>query len=131
MYTPITILAIDFGTKRIGLAISRGTLAEPLSIIPNNQDSFEKLEAICKIEEVTELVVGLSENDMAKQTKAFATTLQTHIDLPCTFVDETLSSHTVSTKLKNRGDSLRKRQQPIDHLAAAEFLQEYLDTLVA
>lgn len=122
-----TILAIDFGTKRIGLAISRGTLAEPLKIIANDEHTFANLIQLCQQETVTELVVGLSENEMAQQTKAFVKELQQHLSLPVTFMDETLSSKTVSTKLKDRGVTLKKRQQPIDHLAAAEFLQEYLD----
>ena len=122
-----TFLAIDFGTKRIGLAISRGTLAEPLKIIANDQQTFQTLAAICNQEAVSQLVVGLSENEMAKQTQAFVQELQKNIALPVVFMDETLSSNTVGAKLKARGAKLKKRQQPIDHLAAAEFLQEYLD----
>lgn len=122
-----TILAIDFGTKRIGLAISRGSLAEPLQIVTNDQQTATVLAEICQREGVTQLVVGLSENEMARQTKAFVTELQKSLKLPLVFMDETLSSKTVGAKLKERGVTLKKRQQPIDHLAAAEFLQEYLD----
>ena len=41
------VLAIDFGTVRIGLAISRYTLAEPLEIIPNDELRFSKIKEIC------------------------------------------------------------------------------------
>lgn len=122
-----TILAIDFGTVRIGVAISRGTLAEPLIVLANSDQVFEQIAAICQQEQVTHLVVGLSENTMALLTQNFAKKLQEYVKLPLEFMDETLSSHTVGGKLKARGLSLQKRQQAIDAFAAAEFLQEYLD----
>jgi len=123
-----TILAIDFGTKRIGIAISRGTLAEPLKIIINDEQAIFQISELCQTESVTQLVVGLSENEMAELTRAFVAHLSEKVKLPVEYMDETLSSHTVGGKLKAGGAKLSKRQQPIDHLAAAEFLQEYLDT---
>jgi len=121
------ILAVDFGTKRVGVAISRGSLAEPLVIIPNSPTLLTQLKEILTQEKVEKLVVGLSENTMAELTRHFVTQLQTVTDLPIELVDETLSSHTAARKLRESGASLRVRQQPLDDRAAAEFLQEYLD----
>ncbi|SRR5258708_1685700 len=121
-----TTLAIDYGTSRIGLAISRGSLAEPLQILPNDGNFFVKLEKILAEENVEHIIVGLSENTMAERTREFVKELETRIKIPVQFVDETLSSATVHEKiLLSKKRSVR--QQPIDHLAAAEFLQEYLD----
>ena len=121
------ILAIDFGTVRIGIAVSRGTLAEPLLILPNNEQTFAQLKKLFIEEEIEEIVVGISENKMAELTEAFAVELKKITDLPVHFVDETLSSHTVHQKLRTAKKS--KREGDIDHYAAAEFLQEYLDTI--
>jgi putative Holliday junction resolvase len=121
------ILAIDFGTKRVGVAISRGSLAEPLTILPQNEGVFSALLKIFDAERVEKIVVGMSENEMAVKTAHFIEQLKTKTNLPLEIVDETLSSHTVQTNLKESGASLRVRQRPIDDRAAATFLQEYLD----
>lgn len=121
------ILAIDFGTVRIGIAVSRGTLAEPLLILPNNEQTFTQLKKLFIEEEIEEIVIGISENKMAELTEAFAIELKKITDLPVHFVDETLSSHSVHQKLRTAKKS--KREGDIDHYAAAEFLQEYLDTI--
>ncbi len=123
------ILAIDYGTVRIGLAISRGSLAEPLLIWSSNQLAlFDNIARVCKEENVWKIIVGLSENEMAEKTKEFVEELKQHTNVPIEFVDETLSSHTVHQKVLETGMKQSQRQQPIDHLAAAEFLQEYLDS---
>jgi putative transcription antitermination factor YqgF len=129
--TKDTVLAIDFGTVRIGLAISRYTLAEPLKIIANDDKMFSNIQEICVSENVKKIVVGVSENEMAVLTKKFAGELEGEIadnweNKPTIeFMDETLSSHSVHQKLKTAKKS--KRGADIDHLAAAEFLQEWLE----
>lgn len=122
------VLAIDFGTQRVGVAISRGSLAEPLRILPNQPSLVDDIQAIINDEQVEQLVVGISENEMARQTQAFVDQLKKVVTVPVELVDETLSSHTVATQLKEAGAPLRTRQQPIDDRAAAVFLQEYLDS---
>ncbi len=125
------ILAIDFGTVRIGLAISRYILAEPLDIIPNDDKMFSKIQTICSENEVKKIIIGMSENEMALKTKDFADKLENEINKSwdykpsIEFMDETLSSYYVHQKLKNSKKS--KRTADIDHLAAAEFLQNWLD----
>ncbi|MBU0974777.1 RuvX/YqgF family protein [Patescibacteria group bacterium] len=126
-----TILAIDFGTVRIGLAISRFILAEPLEIISNDDSKFLKIKEICIAEDVKRIIVGMSENEMAKKTEVFADELRDEIKSDwenkpeLEYMDETLSSHSIHEKMKFAKKS--KRSADIDHLAAAEFLQEWLD----
>ena len=124
LHMPV-LLAIDFGTQRIGLAISRGTLAEPLKIIESGATAISQIKKIVEEEFVEKIIVGISENEMAIKTHEFVLQLQKEIPLPVEFTDETLSSFTVHQKMKSAPKS--KRGQHIDHLAAAEFLQEYLD----
>ncbi|MDQ3008802.1 MAG: RuvX/YqgF family protein [bacterium] len=127
-YLPPKILAIDYGTERIGLAVNHGALADPLEIIANDSKLLHHLQSLCESEEIALVVVGISENEMARQTERFISELRQHITVPIETTDETLSSSTVGQKMKDAGWSLAKRQRPRDDLAAAEFLQEYLDT---
>lgn len=118
-------LAIDYGTVRVGTAISMHTLADPLVILPNNEGLFTNIINLCRDNEVEHILVGISENEMAKKTQEFVEELKKHTSLPITFFDETLSSHTVHKKLENAKKS--KRSGDIDHYAAAEFLQAWID----
>lgn len=122
-----TTLAIDFGTKRLGLAISIATLADPLTIVTNDDQAISKIKEICAREGVKQLLVGVSEQAMAEKTKLFAEQLKKQIDLPLFFYDETLSSKETHQKLAFSHMKLSKRQGPIDHYAASQFLQEWLD----
>lgn len=124
------ILAIDYGTVRIGLARSFYLIAEPLEIIPNDEKAVEKITKIAKENGVTHIVFGISENEMAKKTQAFVEDFMPQINkimpnITYEFFDETLSSNSVHKKLTTAKKS--KRTANIDHLAASEFLQEWLD----
>ena len=121
------VLAIDYGTKRIGLAVNKAGLAEPLAILINDESVFEKIKQILEQKEIDLILVGLSENKMAEKTKEFAQELGKKTKLPIEFTDETLSSKNVHQKLAHSHMKLKKRQKPIDHYAAAEFLQEWLE----
>lgn len=118
-------LAIDYGTVRIGLAVSRATLADPLEILPNNDAVFTRIQEICKEEAVECIIMGISERDMAQKTRAFSEQLAEYVTQPIIFMDETLSSKSVHEKLLVAKKS--KRRGPIDHYAAAEFLQNWID----
>ncbi len=121
------ILAIDFGTKRIGLAVSRHSLADPLKILENDENLFKHLQQILDLEKIELIIVGMSENTMAIKTKIFIEKLKLKTNLPIKITDETLSSKNTHQKLANSHMKLKKRQEPIDHYAAAEFLQEWLE----
>jgi len=121
------LLAIDYGRKRIGLAISYATLAEPFKVIINTPNVFEEILTICQDEGITKLIVGISEQQMAIETEEFAQKLQEKVALPMQFVDETLSSQNAEKKVSESGMKMSKRRKAKDHFAAAEFLQEYLD----
>ena len=118
-------LAIDYGTVRVGVAVSVHTLADPLMILQNDSQLFTNIIALCKENEIQQILVGISENEMAEKTKEFVNKLRDHTQLSIIFVDETLSSHTVHKKLQSAKKS--KRSGDIDHYAAAEFLQVWLD----
>lgn len=122
------VLALDFGTERVGVAISFGTLAEPLIVLPQDEFIFEALQKIIDENKVTQIIIGVSENKSAERTFQFAKELQKKIVLPLEFVDETLSTQTARKKLKETGRlSSEVADAVVDHLAAAEILQDWLD----
>lgn len=125
-------LAIDYGTVRVGIALGVAGFAQPLAVLANTDQLFEELLAVIKREEPDVIVVGLSEKEMAEQSRQFSERLQSYLqqelgELPeFAFADETLSSVEVQRKLREAGHR-DLRNGSIDHYAAAEFLQEYLD----
>lgn len=130
-------LSIDYGTKRIGLAVNLASLVEPLLVIENqtNQQqpvasevALAQIVKICQERKIEKIILGYSEAETAEKTKLFAEMLYKKIDLPIIFVDETLSSYEVDQRMKEANFSLKKRQGPIDHYSAAIILENYLDT---
>lgn len=120
-----TTLAIDYGTKRIGLAISHASLAVPLEVIEyqNQKEAIARIRQICQEHQIAQLLLGISEQQMAETTKKFGELLLDEIDLPLEYVDETLSSFEVRQKMKERG---KRINGPIDHYAASLFLEDWL-----
>jgi putative transcription antitermination factor YqgF len=134
-------LAIDYGTVRVGIALGVAGFAEPLTVIPNNSGLFDALLHLIATQKPDVVVVGISEKEMAEQSRQFAEALQAYLqgkdDEPSdehdafvlpefAFADETLSSVEVQQKLREAGHR-NLRNGPIDHYAAAQFLQEFLD----
>ena len=119
------VLAIDYGTVRVGIAVSAGELADPVVVLPNTPQLYAQIVELATSLQAELLLVGLSENKMAEYTQEFAQKLKEHTNLPLLFADETLSSYIVHKKLLHAKKS--KRSGAIDHYAAAEFLQAWLD----
>jgi len=125
--TPTRTLGIDYGDARIGLALSYGTLAEPLIVIPNDGSHWDTLQSTIHEFNVSHLVIGQSEHKMAEKSIAFAQQLSSLVHLPVNMQDETLSSKEVQTKLREQRVGKKQYRGPIDHFAAAIILQRYLD----
>ena len=124
-------LGIDYGEARVGTARSYGTLAEPLEVLPNTSDLMDQLANLSKKHDISRLVVGISEQEMAEKSRVFGEQLSKHLNLPVSFVDETLSSREVQRKLRQAYQGKQKPKGPIDHFAASLILQEFLDDLEA
>jgi len=133
---PNRVLAIDYGRKRIGLALSdelRMT-AQPLAVLVrrNRQSDIRRLRQTCRDRGVAQIVVGhplhLSGegNIMAEETARFAARLQKELGIPVELQDERLTSWEAEQMAAPTSHSHRQRQ-PIDAVAAALVLREYLD----
>ena len=135
-------LAIDLGSRRVGLALGDdgGKFATPYDVLAVNSpdQSVGPILRIIRDEGVRRLVVGLPLNmddsvgDAARKTVKWARALSDVAGVPVVFVDERLSSFAAEQKLADRkrgGERLTRgdKKQRLDALAAAGFLQEYLD----
>lgn len=118
------VLSLDYGTKRVGVAVSYASLVQPLTILPNDIHLIARIMDLIDQHHVQQIVVGLSENEMAKKTQEFVQQLRLTTSLPITLIDETLTSFQVHEWLKTA--SAKKRREPIDHYAAAVILENFL-----
>jgi putative Holliday junction resolvase len=131
------ILAVDPGLKKIGLAVSdpTGTVAHALTVIEHGslqQDCVRILE-VAHCEKAERIFVGNSHepgtkmNELARFTHKLLASLRAATPLPVTLYDESFSTQRARAALTERGHLQRMRRAPDDALAAAAFLQEYLD----
>jgi len=133
------IIAIDYGAKKIGLAISSPDylIAMPYLVISNAKDS-EKITKILDVilkNKVCGIVIGLPVNmdgTDSKQTtivKNFATNLAKKTLLPLYLQDERLTSKLADNLLKNMGFNRKKRNEIDDVLAASLILETTLEAI--
>ena len=120
------LMGIDYGTKRVGVALAEGPLADPWGILENTDQLIAEVTALVEKHHLQQIVVGLSENKMADLTQQFVEALSQAVSVPIEFIDETLSSYEMHLKL--RPTKSKKKQAPIDHLVAAQLLQEWIDS---
>ena len=128
-------LGIDFGKKRVGIAISDplGLTAQPLDVLENNRHLIPRIKAICKEKEVSLIVLGLPKslsgelNASAQDAIAFSEKLKTRIDIPVEMYDERLSTTAAQQTFRQTGVSEKNGRSSIDKVAAAVILSDYLD----
>ena len=137
------VLGIDYGARRIGLALSdaTGTLASPWRLVQRPPSEAETLRQM--VREVAALasdddgleavVVGWprklngSPTGQTPIVEAFANALRAQVSVPVVLQDERLSSHEAESRLATRESDWRKRKAKLDAAAAAIILQDYLD----
>jgi len=111
-------LGIDYGTKRIGVAVSDedGKLAFPREILPNDRQIFEKLEELISNEKIAEVVIGEAEI-ISEKGQEFAKVLEKKLQVKV---------HTIREELTTL-EARRYQSSQADARAAALILQRYLD----
>jgi putative Holliday junction resolvase len=137
------VLGIDYGARRIGLALSdaTGTLASPWRMIQRPSSEAATLDAM--VREINQLiaeddslgavVVGWprrldgTATHLTPLVEAFARALEQRVAVPVILQDERLSSHEAESRLAVRERDWRKRKDKLDAAAAAIVLQDYLD----
>jgi putative Holliday junction resolvase len=131
------VLAIDYGSTRIGLALSdpTGTLARPLPFVPAKGDArlARELAALAEKEQAERILLGLPRNmngtlgEAAAKVQAFAAALGQATKIPVQLVDERLTTVQASRQLQESGRDARAQRGRIDSEAAAVLLQGWLD----
>jgi len=132
-------LGIDYGTKRIGVAISdeNGRVAFPLAVVPAGRDALSQVDALVEEHGVGQVVVGESRdfsgapNAVNTQAEEFARELSELSGVPVAFASEFLTSALAARQFAPQDGSRKKNpaHTDIDASAAALILQSYLDTL--
>ncbi|HEY5994554.1 MAG TPA: Holliday junction resolvase RuvX [Gallionellaceae bacterium] len=132
-----TLLAFDFGTKRIGVAVGNsisGT-AQPLTTIQGEENAprFAAIEKLLAEWQPAALVVGLPCNDdgspheMTLLCRRFANRLKGRFGLPVILVDERYTSASASAQLNAAGIRGMRQKPLLDQVAAQEILQAYFN----
>lgn len=124
----MSILAIDFGTKRIGLAISEGFLAQPLQVLSNDKKIFSKLKRICAKNNVEKVIVGIPEGTLVDKILRFAKDLQKELKIKVELESEILTTETAKKLLIEAKRGQKFRKESLDAAAATVILQQYLDS---
>jgi putative Holliday junction resolvase len=137
------VLALDVGTKRIGLAVSdeTRTIATPLRALSRPPQGYRKtledLRAVMRETGASELVVGLplrldgEWGEQARGAAAFADLLRTRLGVPVALQDERLTSFEAEEALAEGGLNRAERRKHVDAVAASLILRGYLERAAA
>jgi len=139
----VRALGIDYGERRIGLALSdaTGLLASPWKTVGNDGNvgaaaqrlALEVDALVAEPDGLDAIVVGLprrlsgEDNEQTSRVRQLGQLLADRIAIPITFQDERLTSHEAEALLGQRERDWRKRKRQLDAMAAALILQDYLD----
>ena len=136
-----TVLAFDFGEKRIGVAVGETLLkvAHPLLTIESEVTSvrFDQIAQIIQEWRPSLIVVGLpthmdgTQHLLTNLAKKFAQRLEGRFNLPVVMIDERLSSADASQNLAAQGITGIKQKNWVDAVAAQTILQSYFDQLIS
>jgi len=121
------VLGIDYGTKRVGLALSdeSATIAQPLTVIPNVEALAMEVVRVCSEKEVEQIVIGESKrldgtpNPLMEDITNFIDALNEKTDIPIALEPEFWSSE--------EAERFQGKDAMLDARAAAIMLQRYLD----
>ncbi|OGS47067.1 MAG: hypothetical protein A2539_08200 [Elusimicrobia bacterium RIFOXYD2_FULL_34_15] len=130
----MSILAIDYGKKRIGLAVTSTFIPTPLEpiIVKNLESVLLEISKIIKEHEASEIVVGLplnmdgTESEMTKEVRTFASEIESYFGLKINFINEQLTSREATEKLAITEKDWKKRKKKLDSASACIILESYL-----
>lgn len=134
---PGRVLSIDYGTKRVGVAVSdpMRVIAQGVTTLENDSTLIEKLSGVIRQHEVVHMVVGMpysadgGKGAKAMEVEQFIGRLKSVVDLPIDTWDESYSSVNAHRVFVETGMKRKKRREKkrVDEMAARLLLQEYLD----
>lgn len=134
-----TVIAFDYGTKRIGVAVGETDvrIPHPLPVIraERTDAKFAAVATVLDAWRPSLCLVGLplsvdgAEHDMSRQARRFAQRLQGRFGVPVELVDERYTSTSAANDLRDAGASLDEAERAVDAVAACGLLTAWFDTL--
>jgi len=130
------LLALDYGAKKIGVAIGDTNVgvAQTRDYFANDKNFFKKLSELCKKEKIEQFVLGLprgfsKETRQTLDVRKFGSLLQKQLGLPVNLLDERFTTKIAAQNLHAAGKKSKAQKQLIDSESARILLQDYLDKL--
>lgn len=133
----MTVIGLDFGERRIGVAVSDpgGQIARPLLVIERSsrRDDMARIAELVRSRRAQKVIVGLPLNldgslgPAARRARRFASALGRELDLPIALWDERLTTVEAERALLASDRSRQRRKEVRDAVAASLILQSYLD----
>ncbi len=129
------LLAVDFGSQRIGLAVSEGQLVIPIDPWPSDINSAKQIADICKDRQISKLLVGLPLSLSGSRTRStelaisFAQELASESNIEVRLIDERLTTVSAASKLRESGRDSRTAKNLVDSQSAAEILESALNQI--
>lgn len=137
MQSPKRVLAIDYGSRRLGVAISdpMNIIAQGLPTLENDRALYEQLHVIVRDHPIGCIVVGMPYNlkgelgVKAKEVEEFIERLRTEVGIPVITWDERFTSKLAQSAMQEMGTKKMKRRRKgaVDQMASVLLLQSYLD----
>lgn len=130
------LLAIDFGNKYIGLAVTDPLkiTARPFKTLKNNPEVTKEIAQICTEEEVEKIILGLPRsldgtiNQQAEKTLAFQKSLAKEVEnIPIELEEEQFTTKMAHENLRDQKKSVRESREIVNQEAAYLILQSYLE----
>jgi len=133
----VTVIGLDFGERRIGVAVSDpgGQIARPLLVIERSsrRDDMARIAELVRSRRAQKVIVGLPLNlngslgPAARRARRFGSALGRELDLPIALWDERLTTVEAERALLASDRSRQRRKEVRDAVAASLILQSYLD----
>ena len=130
--SPKSVIALDVGTKRIGVALANleARFARPLTTLEHTEDVVSDIFHLCDEYDAALIVIGLprgldgQETEQTRSTQAFGAHLEANLAIPVYWIDEAVTSAQAEAELRDRGKPYSKGD--IDALAATYILEDFI-----
>ena len=128
------IAAVDFGLKRIGLAVTDKDrkIALPVAVVEGGKKAIQNIAAALPMKEVDLILIGNPiemsgrKGPMSQMVEEFARALESALNIPVLLIDERLSSKGADTQMREISLKRKQRHERIDMIAATLLLEGYL-----
>lgn len=124
-------LGVDWGTKKIGLAVG-SQIPYEVGTIKNDDQAIEKIKKLCDQEKISRIVIGMpvfesgDSGTLAPEIEKFGQKLKENIGLKIYFEPENLTTQTALDLLREEGNSPEEIEEKVDQTAARLILEQYI-----